>query len=133
MHIFLIDDNSTSVFLTERLLKRDEGASDQISTFLSATDALQSLTQIPPADLPQIILLDLNMPVMDGWEFLEALKPHEQLLQGRCSIYILTSSLAPSDASKSREYALVTGLIPKPIDRSAIQMIRRQTTDQIGE
>jgi len=129
MNILLIDDNSTSVFLTEMLLKR-EGFSDTIRSFLAAKDALSYLEQNLPAHAPEVIFLDLNMPVMDGWEFLEALKPHQEELAARCRIYVLTSSLAPSDAIRAKEYALVSGLIHKPVDSQMLRVIRAEVTEQ---
>ena len=123
METLLIDDNSTSVFLTERLLKR-ECFSESIRSFLSARDALSYLKQALPAHAPEVIFLDLNMPVMDGWEFLDALQPHEPSLTERCRIYILTSSLAPSDAARAKEYALVAGLLHKPINTQMLHVIR---------
>jgi CheY-like chemotaxis protein len=129
METLLIDDNSTSVFLTERLLKR-ESFSENIRSFLSAQDALGYLEERLPLYAPEVIFLDLNMPVMDGWDFLEALQPHAPNLADRCRIYILTSSLAPSDAAKAKEYTLVSGLIHKPVDRQMLHTIRAELTEQ---
>jgi CheY-like chemotaxis protein len=127
METLLIDDNSTSVFLTEMLLKR-EGFAGTVRSFL-AEEALSYLEQALPVHVPEIIFLDLNMPVMDGWDFLEALKPHESELTARCRIYVLTSSLAPSDAARAKEYTLVSGLIHKPVDKHMLQVIRAEMSE----
>lgn len=125
MDILLIDDDSIGVFLTERLLKREDFA-QSITSFSSAQDALTFLQTAEPNSLPQLIFLDLNMPMMDGWEFLDALKPQQDQLLGRCHVYILTSSLAHSDSSRIREFPLVAGLIHKPLDAPQIQKVRNQ-------
>jgi CheY-like chemotaxis protein len=125
MDILLIDDDSIGVFLTERLLKR-EGFADDIASYASAEEALAFLQNAEATELPRVIFLDLNMPVMDGWDFLEALKPHEDALHRRCQVYILTSSLAHSDVHRIQEFPLVAGLIHKPLDAAQIQAVRAQ-------
>ena len=124
MKTYLIDDDSLSLFLAEHLLRLENFAST-IHSFQSAEEALVALLA-PGADLPQIIFLDLNMPGMNGWQFLEALAPHQAALRGHCYIYILTSSLALSDLEKSTQYGLVTGLIHKPLDRAELRTIKEQ-------
>ncbi|QDA58786.1 response regulator [Hymenobacter jejuensis] len=131
MHTYLIDDDEIGVYLTEQLL-RLENFSDTISTFFSAQEALGALQRRLPAAVPQVIFLDLNMPGMDGWEFLEALAPYEKQLAGRCRIYILTSSLALADTAKAKEYSLVSGLLHKPIDGAELSAIRAQIVDDEG-
>jgi CheY-like chemotaxis protein len=128
MNTFLIDDDFISVFLTEKLL-RQEGFTDTILSFHSSQEALAHLQQLAPSALPDVIFLDLNMPIMSGWDFLEALRPHEEALLGRCRIYILTSSLAPCDTARSKEFRLVAGLIHKPLDSMEIQHIRLQLVE----
>ena len=125
MKTYLIDDDTLSVYLTEQLL-RAEGFSTAISTFYSAPQALQQLVEDTAETAPQVVFLDLNMPLLNGWEFLEALAPHKEALLGRCHIYILTSSLALSDLEKSKQYELVAGLIHKPIDTEEIRAIQSQ-------
>lgn len=120
MTTFLIDDDALGNFLTETLL-RMEGFSEQIQTFESAEEALAQLLARP--ELPRVVFLDLHMPGMSGWDFLDALAPHRPRLRGHCRIYILTSSLALSDMNRSREYELVAGLIHKPIDSEEIRAI----------
>ena len=121
MTTFLIDDDSLSNYLTETLLKMEDFSPD-IRTFEAADEALAELLQQP--ELPRVVFLDLNMPMMNGWEFLDALAPHRGRLQGNCHIYILTSSLALSDLNRSRHYDLVAGLIHKPIDSGEIRAIQ---------
>lgn len=125
MNIVLIDDNSTSVFLTELLLKR-EGFAETIHSFLAAEDALRYLLPLQPDRVPDVIFLDLDMPVMDGWGFLEAIRPFAHDLARRCRIYILTSSLAPHDAIRAKGYPYVSGLIHKPVDSQMLQVIRAE-------
>lgn len=123
MITYLIDDDSLGNYLTETLLRLENFAS-QIRTYESAEDALHALLR--SSELPRVIFLDLNMPVMSGWDFLEALAPYRQRLLGQCAIYILTSSLALSDMEKARTYDLVSGLIHKPIDREEIRAIQAE-------
>ncbi|GAA4032322.1 response regulator [Hymenobacter glaciei] len=122
MKTYLIDDDSLAVYLTEQLL-RAEGFSNCICTFRSAQEALDKLLG-KKQRVPQIVFLDLNMPLMNGWQFLDALTPYEEALRGNCHIYILTSSLALKDLEKSKQYELVAGLIHKPLDGEEIRAIQ---------
>jgi CheY-like chemotaxis protein len=128
MHTILIDDDFISVFLTEKLLRREE-FSEHITSFQSPQQALEHVQQAIPDNVPDIILLDLNMPLMSGWDFLDAIRPQEAQLAGRCLIYILTSSLAPTDKIRAKEYGLVAGVIHKPLDRAKVQAIRTQSAE----
>ena len=124
MHTLLIDDDPITIFLTERLLQH-EGLSDTAASFHSPTEALAFLLrQIPAGLVPQVILLDLNMPVISGWDFLDLLKLHEVQLLGQCIVYLLTSSMAPADEVRAKAYPLVAGLLHKPLDEGKIQQIR---------
>ncbi|MDO7853676.1 response regulator [Hymenobacter convexus] len=130
MKTYLIDDDYLATYLTEQLL-RAEGFSNAICTFQSAKKALDKLLLRAKENLvPQVVFLDLNMPEMDGWQFLDALAPYEEELRGNCSIYILTSSLALNDLEKSKEYELVAGLIHKPLDSDEIRAIQSRLGDE---
>ncbi|GAB2860870.1 response regulator [Hymenobacter ruber] len=124
MKTYLIDDDELAIYLTEHLL-RAEGFSNCICTFQSAQEALDKLVGRKQA-MPQVVFLDLNMPLMDGWQFLDALTPYQEALRGTCHIYILTSSLALNDLEKSKQYDLVAGLIHKPLDSEEIRAIQSQ-------
>lgn len=128
MKTYLIDDDELGIYLSEQLL-RAEGFSSSICTFQSAEDALATLVSGNKDALPQVVFLDLNMPLMNGWQFLDALEPYERRLRGNCHIYILTSSLALADLEKSRHYNLVAGLIHKPLDSEEIRAIQSQLAD----
>ena len=122
MKAFIIDDDQLSTFLTQSLLEL-EGGAQEVSIFHSAHEALEALRVAAAEHLPQVILLDLNMPIMDGWDFLEALAPLEQKLIGKCHIYILTSSLDSADINCMKAYPVVSGLIQKPINSEDIESV----------
>jgi CheY-like chemotaxis protein len=127
MRTVLIDDDATVVFLTTRLFER-EGLGEELTAFVSPVEAVAFLrAQTLAGTVPHVILLDLNMPLMSGWDVLEALQPLEPHLTGHCAIYILTSSLAPADIDRAHEYPLVVELLHKPLDQTKIHTIQART------
>lgn len=120
MLIYLIDDDAVSLFLTDQILRLG-GVRGAVLTFENSEKALRHLLAgLAAEEHPQLIFLDLNMPVVDGWDFLDALAPHAAQLRHRCAIYLLTSSLALADTSKARLYPLVQGVIHKPLNAEHI-------------
>jgi len=122
MKIFIVDDDQISIFLTRRSFEM-EGVEASIYAFLSAEDALGTLSKAILEDLPDIIFLDLNMPGVDGWGFLEVFEQLHISTIEKCRTYILTSSLDTSDIAKANENTLVKGFIHKPIGPEDIKVV----------
>ncbi|GHA55265.1 response regulator [Pontibacter akesuensis] len=124
--VFIIDDDEVSVFLTEMTLATENFAL-RYDTFLNPTDALELLlpllTEENRSCLPDIVFLDLNMPFMSGWDFLETLQPYSHLLQGNCKIYILSSSVDAYEMERAKNYSLLTGFLHKPICEKTIHQL----------
>ena len=75
--------------------------------------------------VPEIILLDLNMPVMDGWEFLDLFqKQYPQFIE-KTKIFILSSSINPSDREKAKEEKIIEGFLSKPLDEFELDILRK--------
>jgi CheY-like chemotaxis protein len=132
MLTYLIDDDLISLYVAEHVL-RTEAFTEDIELFTTAEAALNSLAAQLPTQLPRVMFLDLNMPVMDGWEFLQALEPYAPALQARCHIYILTSSLALADTAKAQDYTLVSGVLNKPLDAADVYAIKALLQPTTGE
>jgi CheY-like chemotaxis protein len=109
--ILLIDDNETSNFLNERLLKR-MNLTDHIQVVTNgklALDYLEKLSRQPGqqagADVkPELILLDINMPVLDGFEFLELFHQLDPRFREGIRVAMLSTSNHPQDTGKASEY-----------------------------
>ena len=129
MNVHLIDDDEVFHFITECMLLEVNFAT-QIRTFTDAREALRVIGQDIPLSVLDVIFLDLNMPLMDGWQFLKALEPYKDQLKGRCRIYILTSSLNMSDMQLAAEDELVCGFIHKPLDEKDVQVILAELKKQ---
>ncbi|MEO9872892.1 response regulator [Ekhidna sp.] len=110
--ILLVDDDPIFLTLAE-LAIRKENATVEIYKAMNGEEAIDFLK----SQSVDIIFLDLNMPVMNGWEFLEALP---ELTNKGKQIYILTSSIDPSDQRKADENPFVTSMLEKPLDREKI-------------
>lgn len=131
MKIFVIDDEPVSIFLTRGMLKL-EGFTTGVETFMSAPEALQALIEREQENRPEVILLDLNMPEMDGWQFLDTLRMFEPGFMGAYKVYILTSSLDHSDLVRVQHYPDVAGYFHKPLKLEDIQKIGRRGDESVG-
>lgn len=124
MNFILIDDEPITLFITKQLFKH-EGLSDEVIAFDDPEEALEFLQRhIAAGQVPQVILLDLNMPKISGWDLLMALGPYNEQLKANCLIYLLTSSLDPSDIARAKEHPQVKELIHKPLDKHKIKRIQ---------
>lgn len=107
-NVYLIDDQPISNFITKKLLEL-EGYQGTIKDFTDPTVAFQNVAKEENA----LIFLDLNMPVMNGWDFLEAIKDRKINHQ----IIILTSSTSQLDKAKAGEYPCVIKYMVKPMNK----------------
>ncbi|MEQ9441628.1 MAG: response regulator [Cyclobacteriaceae bacterium] len=119
MRIFIIDDNQIDLLISRKLLLKNN-ASLEVQEYVQARQALAEI-KTKQVEKPDIILLDLNMPEMDGWEFLEALR--EENADADLKVYVLTSSLDDRDRTKAKKYNVVEGYLTKPLNDSVIQNI----------
>lgn len=119
---YIIDDDEILVMLVQMQMQKN-GAFSAVETFCNGEDALTHLkAEIKAnASLPAFILLDLNMPIMDGWQFLEE---YVQLsLPREIPVFIATSSIDPKDIEKAKKYSVVKGYVMKPIDQPKLNEI----------
>ncbi len=122
--ILVIDDDPLFMLLLKKTIIKYDLAKT-ISAFTNGLEAFDSLKLIinEPTLLPDIILVDIEMPMMDGWEFLEEFIPLLQKASKKISIYIATSSIAEPDKIKSTTYPLIKGYLHKPIDEPMLSKI----------
>ncbi|UII77691.1 response regulator [Flagellimonas sp. HMM57] len=120
--VFLIDDDYIFRTAADILIKVSE-ITDEIIQYENGLDAYNALVELKDRteELPELILLDINMPVMNGWEFLEELKQNPTLINGKSHIYILTSSIAPEDLNLSKKYEFIKGYITKPLTKADLK------------
>ncbi|MBS4072933.1 response regulator [Algoriphagus aquatilis] len=109
--IFLVDDDPINNLINKRLLSKT-GISHHIKEFLGGEDALNLLKDVPDAH-QLLIFLDINMPVLNGWEFLN--KYLEYFPKRRDRIIILSSSIDFQDRQRAQEYHIVSGFLEKPL------------------
>ncbi len=120
----IIDDDPIFIYGTRRIMKETDFC-DNITVFNNGEDALAGLNEMYQIThgLPQVIFLDLNMPIMNGWEFLdELIKLHNNSLN-KTVIYVVSSSVDPQDIAKIKEYELISNYILKPITPNDFQTI----------
>lgn len=129
--ICLVDDDDIFQFVTKRVIEQTRLV-QTIRLFSNGKEAIGFLEEVHASNsqLPDIILLDLNMPVMDGWDFLEAyvlLKPE---LSKPITIYIVSSSISPADILRAQRISEETDYIIKPITtEKLIDMLRSLSDD----
>jgi len=120
--ILLVDDNNATNYIHEKNLVKANCAKE-IKAFQVGQLALDYLDDTSNA-LPDIIFVDINMPTMDAWEFIEEYKLIKRANKDKVKIFLLTTSLIPKDEAKINTLdKVVSAVIMKPLTTASIQDI----------
>lgn len=115
-NILLIDDDPVTNVINRRILEKYFNY--KIVVYTNANEALEQLKQwlfVETTLLPEIIFLDIDMPDMNGWEFLEELQMLPGTVLEKCRVIILSSSIDFEDIERSKTYKVVRDFISKPL------------------
>lgn len=125
----LVDDDTISTFIYRKVIEKGGISETGISTFLKGDDALEFLQSHinQPEELPDLILLDINMPVMDGWGFLEhySEKIWSQLSKP-IKLCMLSSSVYQQDMDRAFSYSQVNDYVPKPLTSETLNKVLKK-------
>lgn len=115
--ILLIEDNSVDVFINSRVIKQ----CGIDATIVSQPSGKSGLEYLSSSDtFPQLILLDIRMPEMDGFEFLEEFQKFSEEQRQNTRVVLLSSSIDPLDYERATQIPAVLGFIPKPLTKEKI-------------
>ena len=105
IEVFVIDDDKVFHFIIKKLFSKNN-IDVSPSFYLNGLEALEEIKEKISigAALPDLILLDINMPIMDGWQFLDEFRKTKKESKGQTIIYLVSSSDSTSDMNKAKEY-----------------------------
>ncbi|MGX7666120.1 response regulator [Flavobacterium pedocola] len=123
-NIYVIDDDAIFQFLTQKVIA-DTNLVKDVNVFSNGLEALKNLeiANLENEKLPDLILLDLFMPIMDGWSFLDEYKALQAKINKEIPIYIVSSSIDPTDIQKSKKIKAVADYIVKPLTKENFMFI----------
>lgn len=114
INLLVIDDDDINIFIIKKIVEKT-GFDINMVAKSNGQQAIDYLTETITTNqtLPNLVLIDINMPVMNGWEFVEA---YQTLgIEQNVDLYILSSSVYENDIEKTKSYSTVKGFISKPL------------------
>ncbi|AIZ43654.1 response regulator [Cellulophaga baltica] len=120
----VIDDDPISVFGLKKTI-RETKFCKEIIVYENGFEAINGLKDLlnTNGNIPPIIFLDLNMPIMDGWDFLEDFIKIPEENRNNVRIYIVSSSVDPRDLIKAKSYSEVNNFFVKPVTTNDLQKV----------
>ncbi len=128
----IIDDDPIFVYGTKKVMKEVDFCSDVIvyNNGKEAIDGLRNLVK-EKKEMPSLIFLDLNMPVMDGWEFLDDFITIPNNNIEKVHVYVISSSIDANDFIRARNYEVVNNYILKPITPEDLVAVLKMFSNEL--
>lgn len=130
LRVCIIEDDVVFRIFSKTLM-REKGFSNDFIEFDNGHKALQwfVLLDDDSDDIPDTILLDIRMPEMDGWAFLDAFKNVKESIKSKVDIYLLSSTIEEADRKRAEEEPMIKGYFAKPFQDEHIDIILENRTD----
>ncbi|WP_153798317.1 response regulator [Foetidibacter luteolus] len=129
LSICLIDDDRIYQFAARKTIEAT-GMAGSVMVFSNGLEALDYLKSHleDVSQLPDVIFLDINMPVMNGWQFLEEYQPVSEGLKKNVIVYMVSSSIDEYDINRSKEFQAVSEYILKPVNKEKFSELLSSVT-----
>lgn len=121
--VLLVDDDELTNQLNERMIRK-LGMADDVQTALNGKMALEFLDAHLVEGVPNLVLLDIDMPVMNGFEFMEVYRKEFQEKAGWLVVMMLTTSINQTDLERAKSFDAVSEFIGKPLNQQKIELIK---------
>ena len=126
--VLLVDDDETTNYINLLTVKKS-GIADELIVALNGLEAINTILERcgdasvrKKTEVPKLILLDINMPIMNGFEFMEAFRALDADIQDNIIVIVLSTSLNRRDLDRMKEFG-VQGFISKPLRRDTLQAL----------
>jgi CheY-like chemotaxis protein len=121
LNFIIIDDSKLDCFIADKII-RNSGRAGEIHAFTSAPQALEHISTAiaPQADDKTTVLLDIQMPVMNGFDFMEAFEKLPDTTKAGYNVYMLSSSINENDLNRVKNYTSIKQFLNKPLTSDAL-------------
>ena len=126
MRVLLIDDSEIDNYINKAIISKSTRITDVVvkTSGVKALDYLKEIEENPD-EFPDIIFLDIRMPEMDGYEFIENYKGLPEEAKAKCRVFVLSSSINPKDLERSESYGEIEKHLAKPLAHHNIEELLR--------
>lgn len=124
LHFIVIDDSKLNCFIAEKLIRNNESAVS-VQVFMEATEALEYINNRTDIQFPSrtLIIVDIQMPVMNGFEFVESFEKLPETIKVQYEIFMISSSINENDHNRISNYPSVKKLLQKPLTKEMLSYI----------
>ncbi|MFA6944860.1 MAG: response regulator [Pedobacter sp.] len=123
-HFIIIDDSRLDCFIAEKIIQ-NSGTFSSIKSYMEATDAYETIKKNDPPEIDAItiIILDIQMPVMNGFQFVEAFEQLPKEIQSKYAIFLFSSSINENDKNRLDNFPSIIRFYSKPISKDTVALM----------